>query len=163
MNQTTIPTLSLKSCYTSFSFISIKLPFMNASCTMFLSLKTKLLGQISWSWTITMLVAYLSHVADYNGHNDPIDRDSFTEDDASARHKNQISGWVLSRQLVLTSHYWMATTCLHEEGNYKLFSCPVFQRRGGSTWTQKYCSTTCFVVQQLFTSITRNKWLNKIK
>lgn len=29
-----------------------------------------------------MLSAYLGHVADYNGHDDPIDRHSFTEDDA---------------------------------------------------------------------------------
>lgn len=28
------------------------------------------------------LVAYLSHVADHNGHDDPIDRYGFTEDDA---------------------------------------------------------------------------------
>ena len=33
------------------------------------------------------LIAHLSHVADYNGHDDPIDRNSFTEDDAGGRHK----------------------------------------------------------------------------
>lgn len=43
-----------------------------------------------------MLFAYLGHVADYNGHDDPIDRYSFAEDDAGARHKKQLSDCVLN-------------------------------------------------------------------
>lgn len=34
---------------------------------------------------MAVLIAYLSHVADYNGHDDPIDGDSFAEDNARGR------------------------------------------------------------------------------
>lgn len=37
-------------------------------------------------WMLTMYLSYLSHVTDNNCHDDSIDRDRFTEDDAERRH-----------------------------------------------------------------------------